>query len=328
MSRDLQVRVHAGTFPGELAELADSPAGSFFQTPAWLRAVQRAEARLEPLVLAVEGEGGLQAALPLFGVRRYGTLRLYAGAWGTYGGIVARTAEAAARTRAAFESWVRRPRVVLARVHDFGGSLQTAAGSDLWRESEEVCQVLDLPLDSETLFRDAFTSQNRNKIRKAEKLGVQVRRAHDRAALASYAEMYGESAARWGLVRPLGPEFFLELADAAGVDVWLAERDGETLAGLLNFTCGGQIMNWGNVSRRDAWGVSPNNLLHWRALQAACADARGPRLYNFGSSTGLPGVETFKAAFGARQHFYTRREHVPGWMSWWRRRGSAARTPF
>jgi lipid II:glycine glycyltransferase (peptidoglycan interpeptide bridge formation enzyme) len=217
--------------------------------------------------------------------------------------------------------------VLLARVHDFAGSLlaEGEGATPFWSESPEACQVLDLPENAEILFERAFTSQNRNKIRKAEKLGVQVRRAHDRAALSSYAAMYRESAARWGLARPLSEEFFLALASApAGVDVWLAERDGEVLAGLLNFACGGQIMNWGNVSRRDAWGASPNNLLHWRALQAACADADGPRLYNFGSSTGLPGVETFKSAFGVRTHVYVRREHVPGWVAWWRGRARSA----
>jgi hypothetical protein len=61
------------------------------------------------------------------------------------------------------------------------------------------------------------------------------------------------------------------------------------VAALLNFRCGGQIMNWGNVSRRDAWGSSPNNLLHWRAIEAACVDAAGPRLYNFGGSGGHSG---------------------------------------
>jgi hypothetical protein len=72
-------------------------------------------------------------------------------------------------------------------------------------------------------------------------------------------------------------------------------------------------MNWGNVSQRAALSLAPNNLLHWRALQAACAETGGPRLYNFGGSTGLPGVETFKASFGARPQVYSRREAYAPW---------------
>jgi lipid II:glycine glycyltransferase (peptidoglycan interpeptide bridge formation enzyme) len=238
---------------------------------------------------------------------------------------VARTPGAALRLRRRLARLARSPRVLLVRVHDFAGSLAAAGGAPHgWRETPESCQVLDLPDDPEVLFRDAFTMQNRNKIRKAEKQGVVVRRAHDAAALAIYARLYADSAQRWGLARRLPPVFFEALAAApSGVDVWLAELAGAPVAALLNFTWGGQIMNWGNVSRRDAWGASPNNLLHWRALQAACLDTGGPRLYNFGSSAGLPGVETFKASFGARPYAYARRERGPAWL--WARRRRAAR---
>jgi hypothetical protein len=306
-----RVRLQAGDPPDELAELAATPAGHFFLTPAWMRAVAASEPRLLPHVLRVDDEAGaLAAACPFFVVRRCGVRRLYAGAWGTYGGIVGRDLEALAAARRAFTALARGPRTMLARVHDFDGCF---AGEEGWSEVQETGLVLDLPADPQTLFRDAFTMQNRNKIRKAEKLGVTVRRASDRAALERYAELYAESAARWGIERPLPARFFLALAGTRHVDVGLAERDGEPLAALLNFTCGGQVMNWGNVSRRDAWGASPNNLLHWRAIEAACLDARGPRLYNFGGSAGLPGVETFKEAFGPRPYAYLRRERVAGW---------------
>jgi lipid II:glycine glycyltransferase (peptidoglycan interpeptide bridge formation enzyme) len=207
------------------------------------------------------------------------------------------------------------------RVHDFTASLPAWRG---WSAEEEICQVLDLPDDPARLFEDAFTSQNRNKIRKAEKLGLQVRRSDARPDLERYAELYAESAARWQLETPLPRAFFVALAAAPGVDVWLAERAGECVAALLNFRCGGQIMNWGNVSRRDAWGASPNNLLHWRALESACRDRSGPRLYNFGGSTGLPGVETFKTAFGARVARSLRRERLAPWAAWLQRRRRAA----
>lgn len=316
---DYAVRMVSGELPAELAALAAGPGGSFFHTPAWLRAVSIAEPRLAPQVLVVEdAAGALRAACPLLVDRRWSIVRAYAGAWGTYGGIVARDSEAAAAARRALERFAMSGRVALLRVHDFAGSL---AGGGFWEETEEVCQVLDLPHDPQVLFRDAFTMQNRNKIRKAEKLGVAVRRRNDAPALERYAAMYAESATRWQLGRPLPERFFPALADVPGVDVWLAERDGEPIAALLNFTWGAQVMNWGNVSRRDAWGASPNNLLHWRALEAACAEPAGPRLYNFGGSAGLPGVETFKAAFGARHQSYARRERLAPWARWLGRPG-------
>jgi CelD/BcsL family acetyltransferase involved in cellulose biosynthesis len=315
----LSVRLVAGDPPEALAGLASGPAGCFFHTPAWIAAVIATEPRLRFGMIAVEGaDGALRAACPLLVASRLGIRRAYSGAWGTYGGIVARDAAAADAARAALERFAGSARVALVRVHDFSGSL---AGGGAWIETEEVCQVLDLPEDPDVLFRDAFTMQNRNKIRKAERQGVVVRRASDQAGLERYAALYAESVERWDVARRLPASFFVRLAGVAGVDVWLAERGGETIAGLLNFTWGGQIMNWGNVSRREAWSASPNNLLHWRALQSACADRTGPRLYNFGGSTGLPGVETFKAAFGARPLRYFRRERTAAWARWLLRRG-------
>jgi len=307
-----RVRIVVGEPPAELDALVATAGGSFFQSAAWLRAVARAAPEYEPSVLLAETDG-ITAACPLLRRRRWGTSWFYAGAWGTYGGILSRDADAATAVQARLLRLAIEPRVLCIRVHDFAGTLPDAPP---WRRAPESCHVLDLPADASVLWDSAFTSQNRNKIRKAEKLGVVVRRARDAAAFASYAALYRESAARWGTDRTLPIALFDALADAhPGVDVWLAEHQGEAIAALLNFTCGGQVMNWGNVSRRASWNLSPNNLLHWRALQAACADAAGPRLYNFGSSAGLPGVETFKSAFGAREHIYMRREAGPAWVA-------------
>ena len=319
MRAEAQARVRAvvGEPPPELDALAATAGGSFFHSAAWLRAVARAAPEYEPYVLVGE-TGRITAACPLLRRRRWGTSWFYGGAWGTYGGIVSVDADAAAAVHERLLRLARDPRVPCIRVHDFAGSLPDAPA---WRRVAESCHVLDLPADASALWDGAFTSQNRNKIRKAEKLGVVVRRARDAAAFASYAALYDESVQRWGAGRAVPPALFDALAGAhPGVDVWLAEHEGEVVAALLNFTCGGQVMNWGNVSRRAAWNLSPNNLLHWRALQSACAEATGPRLYNFGSSAGLPGVETFKSAFGAREHIYMRREAGPAWVARLQRR--------
>lgn len=309
------VRVEAGPPPPALAALTRGAAACFFHTPQWIEIVAAVEPRLRPLVLgAWDGAGALRAACPLFETRRFGARFWYGGAWGTYGGVIGSDAEAVAAVR---ERLIELARTVAGvRIHDFAASLGTPPG---WNVTGEACQVLELPADPESLFRDAFTSQNRNKIRKAEKLGVRVRRAADPAALAAYTDLYRESVQRWRVAHVHPPALFAALAGVPGVDVWLAEQNGSVIAALLNFTAGGQVMNWGNVSRADAWGASPNNLLHWRALEAACRDANGPRLYNFGASTGLPGVETFKSAFGAQVRTHARLERHAVWVEWLQR---------
>jgi hypothetical protein len=317
---DLQVRVLEDAWPEAAESLCALPSASFFQRPQWFRAVQRAESRLAPFVLTVsDATGSLQGAWLFAAVRRWGLTRLYAGPWGTYGGILARHAAAATALRQALPRLVARRRIVLVRVHDFQLPYGKEGVEPFWSLRPEVCQVLDLPEDASVLFRDAFTSQNRNKIRKAEKAGLRVRRAANAAALQAYARLYGQSTKRWQLRRTLPERFFAALAGIDGVEVWLAEDREGPVAALLNLRAGGQIMNWGNVSLRRSWHQAPNNLLHWKAIEAACGDPTAPRLYNFGSSAGLPGVYAFKAAFGAREHVYTRSEHRSRILAWTRR---------
>lgn len=318
----MNVTLHIDAVPDEVEALCALPEASFFHCPRWFRALRRAQPSWRAgAFVARDADGTAQAALSFVRTSRFGLLRLYAGPWGTYGGIIARTRDAALAVCDALREYANTSRVAVVRVHDFAGvTAAQLASTRHWKRARERCQVLDLVDDPQELFRDAFTAQNRNKIRKAESRGVKARMARDATALADYARLYVETAGRWRGARLLPTALFAALADAGdAVQVWLAELDGKPVAALLNFRCGGQIMNWGNVSRREAWSHAPNNLLHWRAVQSACRDRNGPRLYNFGSSTGLPGVAAFKAAFGAREHVYARLEYLPSWLAWARR---------
>jgi hypothetical protein len=310
-SPEMDVRIEPGVVPDELACFDTAPDASFFQSPGWLRLVTQVNPALRPWVPSVyNSQGKLLAALPLFEVRRWGMRRLYGGPWGTYGAIVSQDPAATQRLR----DWLQETaaQCVLLRLHDFSGTLGNL--SQPWQSTEESCQVLELPEDPGELFRGSFTSQNRNKIRKAEKNDVSVELRRDAAAVATYADLYAQSAQRLQVAAPISPALFRGLSDCPGVQVWLAQRQGEPIAGLLNFAWGGQIMNWGNVSVPESWRHAPNNLLHWKAIEYACLDNQGPRLYNFGSSSGLPQVHAFKKAFGAVDRTYWRWERSAVWL--------------
>ena len=317
----MNVTVHTNVVPPEVEPLCALPDASFFHSPRWFAAVIAAHpAWRSGALVARDAARVVQGAIPFVQASRFGLRRVYAGPWGTYGGIVARTPDATQALTAALRQFASAASVAVVRIHDFAGvGTAGVATARHWTHFEERCQVLDLGSDPRALFHDACTAKNRNKIRKAEKRGIRVRCARDAQALQTYARLYRASIGRRAAhATPLA--LFTALADAGdAVQVWLAERDGQPVAALLNLRCGGQIMNWGNVSLPESWPDAPNNLLHWRALESACGDAAGPRLYNFGSSAGLPGVHTFKASFGAREHVYDRLEYVAPWMAWWRR---------
>lgn len=313
-------RVEIGAVPDELEDFHHQPEASFFQSPGWLASLCRADPRFEAgCITARDASGDLCAAFPFVRVQRVGLQRLYASAAGTYGGILARDAAAGRAVLQQLEKLAASPRLLRVRVHDFSGSFEAHGAGPGWRRVPETCQVLELPKDAETLFHDAFTSQNRNKIRKAQRAGLSVRRAHDTAALETYAALYDESAQRWGVAAVGSRRLLVELVGIPGVDVWLADHNGAPVAGLLNLRWGGQVMNWGNVSRQSAWKYAPNNLLHWCAIEAACRDTSGPRLYNFGGSAGLPNVHTFKRSFGATERRYFRYDAGSRVLAWAKR---------
>jgi CelD/BcsL family acetyltransferase involved in cellulose biosynthesis len=312
-------RVETGVPPDDLASFQHSPRASFFQSPAWLRLVASVLPHTRSWVACVrDAQHRLLAALPLLEGRRWGMRQLVGGPWGTYGGVVSHDAAAERMLLDGLDRAARR--CSLARIHDFSGSLE--ALPDGWDALPESCQVVELPQDPETLLA-RFTSQNRNKIRKAEKNHVEVTCHADVAALETYASLYDELVQRLQVARRTPRGLFSGLASCPGVEVWLARHEGIVVAGLLNLNWGGQIMNWGNVSRPDAWKWAPNNLLHWRALERACTDSTGPRLYNFGSSAVSEKVHTFKKSFGAEDRTYRRRERrstLRRWMDRLRRR--------
>ena len=315
-SSELLVQVDPGIVPEDLADFASAVDASFFQSPDWLRLVAGVEGRYRPWVPCVrDAAQRLLAALPLFEVRQWGTRRLYGGPWGTYGGIVSHDETATQALAAWFQQ--QAGSFALVRLHDFSDSFVSPGNS--WNRQLESTQIVELPHDPQRLFEGTFTSQNRNKIRKAEKNDVTVACYDDATALQVYAELYARLASRLEVADPLSRGLFAGLAACPGVQVWLAHRQGQVIAGLLNFRWGGQIMNWGNVSSPESWKYAPNNLLHWKALQHACLDVDGPRLYNFGSSAVSEKVHTFKKSFGAVDRSYARHERTSGWLSWLQR---------
>jgi hypothetical protein len=187
-------------------------------------------------------------------------------------------------------------RVGFAQVVDRSGRIQE---SDLpgFRRIDDTVQVLPLSAGYEKLER-GFKPSARNKMRKAAKAGVTVRRAESEADFLSYYAVLEECSREWMIKPRPGSEFFTALygLDPNVVQMWLAIHDGDVLAGDLNFALHGTVLNWGNVSTDAAKSLAPNNLLHANAIEQAVRD--GHHTYDLGTSGGIEGVRTFKASFG------------------------------
>jgi len=295
----VEIHVAHGNAPAEWDELVrQDDAATFFHTSHWNGLLEGTDAGFRPVWFLLQADGALAAGLPAAFRERGGFRVLSSMPHGTFGGPVVPAGAPPGACEAlvdAFRSAAREPRTAAAHMVDFSGRL--GAGVDGFDATDEEAQVVRLDRDFEELWA-GFKPSARNKIRKARKAGVTVRRAESEADFLAYCDMLAECERKWGSVSEFGESFFRALSGMGRdlVHVWLAEHDGEIIAGDLNFVTNGVVFNWGNVSRESAKRFAPNNLLHAAAIEDGLRE--GHSLYNLGSSAGIPGVEAFKESFG------------------------------
>lgn len=299
----------------EAAEWADLVSAdgeaTFFHTLDWSELLARNLGGWSPrFVLAREGET-LVGGLPLMKRRRGPFTILQSMPFGTYGGAVllpGAPPETAARLLEEAAATAASPNVASLVIVDLPDRLGAAARALGFVGHEEVAQIVRLDRPYREIW-SAFRPSARNKIRKAEKAGVTVRRGESPRDFAAYHDMLLECCRRWGTRPEFGRGFFEGMAslDTGRAQLWLAEHAGGIVGGDLNFTMHGTIVNWGNVSRDSARSLAPNNLLHATGMREGAA--AGFRIFDLGSSAGIRGVEAFKEAFGTERVPY-RRYHM------------------
>ena len=147
----------------------------------------------------------------------------------------------------------------------------------------------------------SFKSNTRNRIRLAQKLGVEVRVGTD-ADVVVFEELFEEMTARHGLRRAARETFGLAARAFAGTDtmrLYLA-RGGDPstdVSGIIVFVFGRTATYlWGASSDAEsARKLNPNQLLHWTAMQ--WAKSRGCDTYD---TFGIPDhdVDVLEAEYG------------------------------
>lgn len=301
MTAALDIRVSAAPNPGEWSRLvAEDEAATFFHTPEWSEVLISTVPGFSAEHIVASAGGTPVAIVPVFSRSLLGTTTAESMAYGTFGGPVLGASApdgTAGALLAEFTRRARSPRVRFAQVSDRHGRV---GGDDLpgFVCDDDVVQVVRLDADYDELL-SRFRPSARNKIRKAAKAGVTVRRAEGEDDFLTYHAILEECSREWQIRPRPGREFFSALSklDPGMVQMWLAVCDGDVIAGDLNFVCHGTVMNWGNVSTDGAKSLAPNNLLHAKGIEQGAID--GHHTYDLGSSGGLSGVRQFKKSFGA-----------------------------
>ncbi len=183
-----------------------------------------------------------------------------------------------------------------------------------------TAQVLDLRGDFSTVWSQRFTSKVRSNSRKAERRGVVVESDSTGRLIPVFDVLYRSSVDRWAQERgypltlmrwlaqrqhPQGK--FATVARTLGevCTVWIAWRQGEPIAGIINLTKGTRVTYWrGAMDKERARGTGANELLHRCAIETACSDER--HSYDFGLSQ-TADLQRFKGTFGTSEvpvHIY------------------------
>lgn len=172
---------------------------------------------------------------------------------------------------------------------------------------------LDLKKDLDIIWENEITSQNRNKIRKARRAGLQIKRSNDYEI---FKEIYEETMKK---VNADGyyyfkNEYYEELINSNNTMLLNVEKDGLVVASAIFMIYGDYFHYHLSGSRKDYLKYAPNNILLWEAIKIAYD--YGCKYFHFGG--GLKDLEDdslfkFKKNFSKNiSNFYIgKRVHNP-----------------
>lgn len=281
--------------------LDEFPQHTVFHTLPWLLAIESAHGASVRLVRADDEEGRCSALWPVLATRK-GPLRILGSpvpGWSTaYMGPLFR---ANADKRSAINAFLRHP-------YFSDGSyfsckvLVDQAANELARfgfvEVERLdTYCLDLTADEQALW-DNLKSECRTQIRKARKMGLEVRQETDASFIDDFWRMSLETFA----ICKVTPGFTREFVDALWRWMHLGDRlhvlsafhEGRRIATLVLPYDNRTMYYWAGASYLKYRGIPAHNLLLWEAIRFA--KRLDLRQYDFVSTSG--GGGRFKKTFG------------------------------
>ena len=309
--------------------VAADPSGLVSQAPEWIDVLCRAG--YEDVSRLYRCGDGRRMLLPL--VRRRSALprpleplASLPAAWGM-GGLLGDTAPTAADVALVAGDLARLPAV---QVTVRPNPLHATAWWEATRGTAAIAtprraHVLDLAGGPDEVWNRRFASSARRGVRKARANDVEIR-VDGLGLLSDFRTLFDRSVERWAAqqhepvllaklraYRRDPPAKFLHVAEALPerLRVWMAYHDGAPVAGLIVLVGANASYTRGAMDIERAGSLRANELLHWSAIQDACA--AGCRHYHLGETGQSAPLARFKEKFGAQPVDYAefRFERMP-----------------
>jgi FemAB-related protein (PEP-CTERM system-associated) len=276
------------------------PEATCYHLLAWQRVASRAYRLATPFLIARGSRTGrVRGVLPLFVVENILGGYLTTGLFGAYGPVLADSNEVRRRLLDHALAQMRARRLSYF-VHKSVGD--EALPTVLRRH--DPCVVAVLPLASPDVMWKGFRSEIRNRIRKAERSGMELRTGFQE--LPSFYDVLAESMHRKGTpIYGFGVMRELVAAQEERAEVLTLWKEGAAVCGALVLYHNDTVLVPFVSARASSFQLCPNNLIYWKVIQRGWA--RGMRRLDFGRSFRSSSNLDFKQRWGAEtiaQPFY------------------------
>lgn len=177
-------------------------------------------------------------------------------------------------------------------------------------EVVQLGEVVHMALGSPEAIWDNLISQNRNKIRKAIKNGIQIYNGRFPEVYERFRHIYNLTMDKDHAVSYyyFEPDFYRSVLEdlPQNAQVFWAEKDGETIAASIMLATNGRMNYHLSGSLKEYTALAPTNLLLYQAALWGCANGYRTLYLGGGVGSGEDSLLTFKKGFyrGELNHFY------------------------
>jgi len=291
------------TFPQELDDIARrSPHGTYYHTSAWIGSLIATYPGLSFRCILAEDGGELRGYLPFFYARRGPFRTAWSMPFGTYGGPVSLSGDTDAPLLETYEKVLSGLDVAKVGWVDFGGTGARSGGA--WEAADCYTHIIDISVGFETLWSDEIERQRKKRTRRAERLGVTVRRKRTDDDVRRYYSIYSDRIERWGGGDKYPQQLFFELLSRGGdsTRLYLASRGDDFLGGHLNFYFKDMVTSWNGVTSIESNHLQPATALYVHCVKEACEE--GYQRYNLGGSLNKQSLIDYKESLGGKPFRY------------------------
>lgn len=175
--------------------------------------------------------------------------------------------------------------------------------SSEWRLESPFCRfTLDVTIPFETILKTKYHQKTRNMVFKAERNGVKVQHMPLKKGFKKYYPMLYHTMIKLNTI-PFDRNFLKILAELfdKSAHLFLAEKKGKILSGLITLEGEKTLFIWSNASTTEGLNIGANNAVYSEAIRYACNEPKLTEV-DLGNTIQDTSHHFFKKRWGGQEH--------------------------